>query len=99
MSPSILDYNLFAPLGEAQVQDTGEMGSAQSCRTTSFRARTSQLDQTRHIHDIHAMSCLCWSSDVSLHCGGPTFRTITGNHASCGRSTRTFSSFECINAG
>ena len=47
MSPSILDHNLFAPLGEAQVQDTGEMGSAQGCRTTSFRARTSQLGHSR----------------------------------------------------
>jgi hypothetical protein len=32
----ILDHNLFDPLGEAQLQDTGEMGSAQGCRATSL---------------------------------------------------------------
>ena len=46
MSPSILDTTVRS-LGEARVQDTGEMGSAQGCRTTSFRARTSQSGHSR----------------------------------------------------
>jgi len=57
----ILDHSLFdPPCGDAQLQDTDEMESAQDCRATSVDAhvRFGSLASHRYAHDARGRSAM-----------------------------------------